>query len=178
MKKLITKILIIFCIINFGNLTYAINIKSFKSKDGYSITYPREYSITESQYGEGHMVIIADPKKADGGKNLMFIITAPKIFNSDFPYPTEIRLGDPLCNELENIYSNQISQKVTLEVCQKTTLFKNGIKTVYNSMYPEYKQYQYSIEINDKTFLISGTCKIKNCLERDRELSSLALSIK
>ena len=174
MKKLLAFLLML-CIYDYA---YAINIKSFKSKDGYSITYPKNYTVTEKKYLNGHMVILFDKKKADDGKNLMFIMTGPKIFSAEFPYPNQINLGDEICNELQNVYTQQLGKKVNLYVCQKANFLMKGIKTVYDSISEGYKQYQYSFEFNNQTIMISGTCKPKNCIQRDRELSNLTLSIK
>ena len=171
-------ILTLLFLASFNTSAYAIDIKSFKSKDGFSITYPKKYTVTEKDYTTGNMVILFDKKNADDGKNLMFILTAPKIFSDDFPFPNQISLGDEICSALEEIYTQQLGKKVNLEVCQKASLFKNGIKTVYNSIHKDYKQYQYTIELNNQTIMVSGTCKPKNCKQRDRELSNLSLSVK
>ena len=176
---MMSRLIVLFILIlSLSGTAQAINTKSFKSKSGYSINYPKNYTVSEKNYAGGQMVILFDSKKADEGKNLMFILTGPKIFSSEFPYPKDIRLGDMICNELNKVYSQQLGKKVNLEVCQKANLFKNGIKTVYDSIHPGYKQYQYSIEVNNRTIMISGTCKPKDCKQRDRELSNLSLSIK
>jgi hypothetical protein len=174
MIKYITIFLLVF---NLSNFAHAIDTKSFKSKDGYSITYPKNYDVMEKKYSTGQMVTLFDKKKNDGGKNIMFILTGPKIFSAEYPYPNQISLGDEVCNALEEIYTEQLGKKANLEVCEKASLFKNGFKTVSDSMHSGYKHYQYSIEFNNQLIMISGSCKPENCKQRDRELSNLSLSI-
>ena len=60
MIKYITIFLLVF---NLSNFAHAIDTKSFKSKDGYSITYPKNYAVMEKKYSNGQMVMLFDKKK-------------------------------------------------------------------------------------------------------------------